>query len=405
MLRQMFVRVHARYECSPYAKDLASFAYWLDQEGYSHRYAQRIVFRAKQSFERLAVEPGSTFTEADLTQAFRHPTQQNFYNHARRSFKRFLVSEDRLKIYPPTAAHALLRKEYLSYLSDRRGLAPETIKMHDWVISTFMKRELPEGRPLSSLTAGIVERHIEQRARELTKNPLGTTVIYLKKFFRYCYDNHLISNRLDRIDQPVSLRAALPPRALDWELVQDFLRSINRRSKTGWRDYMMLHLMAYYGLRPGEVTRLSLESIDWEAKTMVVLQSKTCSTLVLPLLDRTLDLLKRYLRAGRRKSKHRELFLCAFSPDRPITNSAIAQVFKIRARKSGLPITHATTYSLRHTFAMRLLKRGVGIKMIGDLMGHNSIVSTAVYLRLHTEMLRDVALPVPSADETAGGGV
>jgi site-specific recombinase XerD len=43
--------------------------------------------------------------------------------------------------------------------------------------------------------------------------------------------------------------------------------------------------------------------------------------------------------------------------------------------------------------------------MIGDLMGHNSIVSTAIYLRLHTEMLRDVALPVPSADETAGGGV
>lgn len=405
MLRQMFIRVHARYECSPYAKELASFTYWLDQEGYSHRYAQRIVFRAKQSLERLAVEPGSIFTEADLTQAFRHPTQQNFYNHARSSFKRFLISENRLKINPPTDPHALLRKEYLRYLSDRRGLAPGTIKMHDWVISTFMKRELPEGRPLASLTAEIVERHIEQRARELTKKSLGTTVTYLRRFFRYCYDHNIITTRLDRIDQPVSFRAALPPRALDWELVQDFLRSINRRSKTGWRDYMMFHLMTYYGLRPGEVARLSLESIDWEAKTMVVLQSKTFSTLVLPLFDRTLDLLKRYLRAGRRKSKHRELFLCAFSPDRPITNFAIAQAFKIRARRSGLPITHATTYSLRHTFAMRLLKRGVGIKAIGDLMGHNSIVSTAVYLRLHTEMLRDVALPVPGADETAGGGV
>ena len=405
MLQQMFVRVHARYECSPYAKDLASFAYWLDQEGYSHRYAQRIVFRVKQSLERLAVEPGSTFTEADLTKAFHHPTQQNFYNHARSSFKRFLVSENRLKINPSTASHALLRMEYLRYLSDRRGLAPGTIKMHDWVIRTFMKRELPEAQPLSSLTAGIVEHHIEQRARELTKKSLSTTVIYLQKFFRYCYNNNLITTRLDRIDQPVSLRAALPPRALDWELVQDFLRSINRRSKTGWRDYMMFHLMAYYGLRPGEVALLSFESINWEAKTMVVLQSKTCSTLVLPLLDRTLDLLKRYLRAGRSKSKLRELFLCAFSPDRPITNFAIAQIFKIRARKSGLPITHATPYSLRHTFAMRLLTHGIGIKVIGDLMGHNSIVSTAVYLRLHTEMLRDVALPVPGADETAGGGV
>jgi integrase len=405
MLQQMFVRVHARYECSPYAEDLASFAYWLDQEGYALRYAQRIVFRAKQSLERLAIAPGCIiFTEVDLIQAFRHPTQQNLYNHARISFKRFLAAENRLKINTPTAPHTLLRKEYLRYLSDRRGLTPGTINVYDWVVKTFMKRELPEGRPLSSLTTRIVERHIEQRARELTREPLRTTVLYLQAFLRYCYSNNLISSRFDRIDQPVSLRATLPPRALDWELVQEFLRSIDRRSITGWRDYMMLHLIAYYGLRPGEVARLTLDSIDWEAKTMLVLQSKTCSPLILPLLDRTIDLLKRYLRAGRRKSKHRELFLCAFSPDRPITNFAISQVFKIRARKSGLPIAHATTYSLRHTFAMRLLQRGVGIKAIGDLMGHNSIASTAVYLRLHTEMLRDVALPVPGVDETEGGG-
>lgn len=404
MLRQMFVRVYARYECSPYAEELGSFAYWLDQEGYSLRYAQRIVYRAKQSLERFAAVPGGTFAEADLTRAFRHSAQQKYYNHARSSFKRFLASENRLKIDTSTAPHTLLREEYLRYLSDRRGLARQTIKLHDWAVGTFMKRELPEGQPLSSLTVRIIERHIEIRSRELTRRTLQTMVIYLQAFLRYCYKNNLISSRLDTIDRPVGLRAALPPRALDWEQVQEFLRSIDRRSRTGWRDYMMLYLMTYYGLRPGEVARLSLDSIDWEAKTMLVLQSKTCSTLILPLFNRTVDLLKRYLRVGRSKSKHRELFLCAFPPDRPITNFAIAQVFKIRARKSGLPIAHSTTYCLRHTFAMRLLDRGVGIKAIGDLMGHNSITSTAIYLRLHTEMLRDVALPVPGVDETAGGG-
>lgn len=405
MLRQMFVRVHARYENSPYSEDLASFAFWLDQEGYSFRYAQRIVFRVKQSLEKLAVAPSNIFTEVDLIQAFRHPTQQDYYNRARNSFKRFLISENRLKINMPTSSNTLLREKYLRYLSDRRGLAPDTIKLYDWVVGTFMNRQLPEDQPLSSLTEKIIEQHIEQRSRELTREPLRTTVFYLQSFFRYCYDHNLISTRLDRIDQPVSLRNALPPRALDWKLVQEFLRSIERRSKTGWRDYMMLHLMAYYGLRPGEVTRLSFDSIDWEAKTMLVIQSKTCSTLILPLFDRTLNLLKRYIRVGRRKSRHNELFLCAVSPDRPITNFAIAQLFKIRARKSGLPIAHATTYALRHTFAMHLLKSGVGIKAISDLMGHSSIVSTARYLRLHTEMLRDVALSVPGINENAGGSV
>jgi len=52
---------------------------------------------------------------------------------------------------------------------------------------------------------------------------------------------------------------------------------------------------------------------------------------------------------------------------------------------------------------MRLFDRKVGIKTIGDLMGHQSIASTAVYLRLQTDVLREVALPVPTAAKLRGG--
>jgi integrase/recombinase XerD len=53
---------------------------------------------------------------------------------------------------------------------------------------------------------------------------------------------------------------------------------------------------------------------------------------------------------------------------------------------------------------MRLLERGVGIKAIGDLLGHRSLESTGVYLRLNTEALRDVALPVPRTTTGVVGG-
>jgi site-specific recombinase XerD len=43
-----------------------------------------------------------------------------------------------------------------------------------------------------------------------------------------------------------------------------------------------------------------------------------------------------------------------------------------------------------------LLERGVGIKAIGDLLGHHTLESTCVYLRLQTEALRQVGLPIPS---------
>jgi site-specific recombinase XerD len=74
--------------------------------------------------------------------------------------------------------------------------------------------------------------------------------------------------------------------------------------------------------------------------------------------------------------------------------TAVQDVFEKRAREAGLPPSiHA--YQLRHTFAVRLLARGVGVKAIGDVMGHRSLLSTWPYLRLDMRALRGVALPVP----------
>ena len=53
---------------------------------------------------------------------------------------------------------------------------------------------------------------------------------------------------------------------------------------------------------------------------------------------------------------------------------------------------------------MRLLGRGVGIKTIGDLLGHRTLESTCVYLRLQTATLREVALPPPTPTSGIVGG-
>ena len=84
------------------------------------------------------------------------------------------------------------------------------------------------------------------------------------------------------------------------------------------------------------------------------------------------------------------------APLRSFTRGAIAEAFRRRVHRSGLPLTGHSPYGLRHGFALRLLERGVGITAIGELMGHHTLESTAVYLRLQTEALREVALPVPA---------
>jgi integrase/recombinase XerD len=201
------------------------------------------------------------------------------------------------------------------------------------------------------------------------------------------------------IDTPRTYRGELPPRALDWRGVQGLLRSIDRSSRSGWRDYTILYLMAHYGLRPSEIVTLRLDSIDWSAKTLHVEQRKTCSVLVLPMADRTLSVLRRYLHRGRPGSHRPELFLRARSPAGALKHTAVSDIFEKRARQSGLPLDEYSAYSLRHAFAMRLLRGGVGVKTIGDLLGHRSLESTCQYLRLDVSMLRTVALPVPTVEQ------
>jgi integrase len=164
----------------------------------------------------------------------------------------------------------------------------------------------------------------------------------------------------------------------------------------------MLHLMAHYGLRTGELTYLTLDSINWRARTLTVWQPKTRSTLVLPLHDLTLNILGDYIELARPQIDLPWLFIRGAAPLAQMTKFAASFMFRTRARRSGLPISGYSAYSLRHAFAHRLFQQGVGMKAIGDLMGHRNLVSTSVYLRLQSESLRDVALQVPSH---ATGGV
>ena len=292
---------------------------------------------------------------------------------------------------------------YQTFLADVRGLVGASILQHIAEVDGLLRHLLPKGGPLKELTAKSIEKHIERRAQTLSRRTLLTAVGYLRAFLVYCFERQLIPARLDFIDQPTGLRNELPPRALDWRLTQRLLSSIDRTDRSGWRDFMMLHLMAHYGLRPGEVSHLTLESIDWTARRLLVHQQKTHSWLTLPLKDESVGLLRRYLKEGRRPSRRRELFLATFTPYAPLSKAGVTQLFKNRVRKSGLPITYGFPYCLRHSFAMRLFDRKVGIKTISDLMGHQSIASTAVYLRLQTDVLREVALPVPTAAKLRGG--
>jgi integrase len=170
------------------------------------------------------------------------------------------------------------------------------------------------------------------------------------------------------------------------------------RSSVGLRDCAILMLLATYGLRAAEIVKLRLEDIDWRRDVLRVRHSKTGTYSELPLLPEPGEAVLRYLEKARPSSAHREVFLRIQAPHRPFKNGSILNcVTSARLRAAGInPQGRKGPHAFRHARAVSLLRSGVPLKIIGDVLGHTSAAATAEYLKLVTEDLRAVGLELPS---------
>lgn len=394
---------------SPVQAELTELASWLLAERYTPLAVHRHLTRLAAALPRLPhADEALGHPASDLDAAFDlgHGSRFNVdgFQAARRAYTRFLKAHGRLLDPQNTDPFAALRREYERYLLELRGLSASARYHHAHTIADFLARGVAS-RALSTLTQRDVEVFVVLRARELSRHSMQHVVAHLRSFLRFCYDRGHLSARLDQtIDTPRTYRGELPPRALPWRTVQALLASIDRAGKSGWRDYCILHLIAHYGLRPSEVVSLTLDSIDWERRTLRVTQHKTRSALTLPLAPATARILSQYLAVARdRQGRSPELFLRARCPQGPLLRTAVGDIFEKRLREAKLGLTSHDAYSLRHAFALHLLARGVGVKLIGDLLGHRSLETTCTYLRLNAEALRGVALDVPRRLARSGG--
>lgn len=393
---------------SRFPTELTEFASWLAAEHYTPLAIHRHLMRVDAALPRIQ-QAGESRAHAvsDLNVAFDlgHGSLANVHGFqaARRAYVRFLRACDRLLEPKAEDRFTSVRREYEHYLSELRGLSLSARSFHARTVADFLVRGVAS-RSLSALTQCDIEAFVVLRGREISRHSMQHVVGHLRSFLRFCHDRGYITSHLDQtIDTPRTYRGERPPRAPAWRTVQALLASIDRTSKAGWRDYCILHLMAHYGLRPSEVVSLRLDSIDWQRCVLRVTQHKTRSALTLPLAPATVRILSQYLAVERDRqgSTHPELFLRARCPNGRLLGTAISDIFEKRMRAAKLGST-GDAYSLRHAFAMRLLARGVGVKVIGDLLGHSSPDTTCTYLRLNKEALRSVALDVPRHTRSGG---
>lgn len=404
MTEDLLPKTRVLIERSAFGQHLSEFCTWLQVERYSAWSTHLHVLRLEQTLPMIRAAGLGELLGADgLATAFdssRGPqTRRNCVAATRRAYMRFLRSCGRLRGDMANDRFAALRQAYDHHLSELRGLSESSRVHHALTVTAFLAQAVGAQQLLSAITQVDVERFVALRSKEVSRHSMQHVIAHLRAFLRYCRDHNHIEEALDVIDTPRTYRAELPPKALPWSTVERLLASIDHQSKSGWRDHCLLHLLANYGLRPSEVVALRLDSIDWGAGILRINQRKTGTELLLPLAPLTLKLLKGYFEHDRLRhiTADSELFLRGRCPFGALRRHAVNDIFKKRMRLAHLTCPNPShVYSLRHTFAMRLLTRGVGLKAIGDVLGHRRLDSTCSYLRLDIDTLRDVALEVPN---------
>jgi integrase/recombinase XerD len=300
------------------------------------------------------------------------------------------------------AFHRDLVDGYVAWLRDLRGLSPETRTKRMARALQFLRFLGPcaDTESLASLSVQELDAYVQHCCAGLGRASIEDRIVCLRDFLRHLYRcGHTPADLSDTVIGPRIYEHEGIPSALAAEEVQKVLDVARLDlSPSGLRDYAILMLLATYGLRAAEIVRLRLDDIDWRRDVLRVRHTKTGTYSELPLLTEPGEALLRYLKRARPRSAHREIFLRILPPHRPFKSGAILScITRARLRAAGVHRQGTKgPHAFRHARAVSLLRAGVALKVIGDVLGHTSAQATAEYLKLATEDLRAVGLELPS---------
>jgi integrase len=184
------------------------------------------------------------------------------------------------------------------------------------------------------------------------------------------------------------------------EEISKIFDTIDISTKNGKRDYLIVSLITYLGLRSSDIINLKFENIDWDNNMINIVQQKTGVPLSLPLIDEVKFPLIDYIKNARNNSS---------SDTETIIIKTIAPYFKYRTvsplwhfvsncvKKSGVSCEgrHYGPHSFRHSFASNMINNNVPLSAISQVLGHTNTKTTEKYLTIDKTNLEELSLEVP----------
>jgi site-specific recombinase XerD len=394
----------------PVGKYLDDFAQWLQSSGYKQRSAQ-LTLRAAAHFGHWVLEHAGPIEQADdeLIDTFaRHLPGcacshgfQGRDNYHAAGARRFLTHLRTVGTVPPPAVEpvpmAPLAKQFGNWMRQHRGVTEGTLANYLPLVQEFLATL---GDDTSAYDASQVRGFILAVSSHHGETRTRSTVNAVRMFLRFlAVYGHCSPDLVAAVPGIARWRLASLPRYIDAADIERLIAVCNPDCVAGSRDRAIILLLVRLGLRAGDVRDLLLADIDWSHGRIRVMGKGRCESW-LPLPQEVGDAVWHYLERFRPRIDDEHVFLRVYAPLGPLPSSGpISKVVRRAIQRAGIKAPSMGAHVLRHSAATALLRQGVSLDIIGAVLRHRCIESTAHYAKVDAALLQIVTQPWPGEGE------
>ena len=274
--------------------------------------------------------------------------------------------------------------DYGDYLNIERGLAANTrqnyVRDVQKLVRFLEENQLQVG-PVDA-SKETLQRFVYQVARTMNPRSQARIISGLKSFFNYLvFEDYRKDNPLDLIESPKVGRKL--PDTLSEEEIDHLIAAIDLSKPEGERNRAMLETLYGCGLRVSELVNLKISDLFFE-EGFIQVTGKGNKQRFVPIgavNKKYIDLYRNEIRVQQNIQKNHEDILFLNRRGRQLTRAMLFTIVKQLAVKTGLK-KNISPHTFRHSFATHLLQNGADLRAIQQMLGHESITTTEVYVHL-----------------------
>lgn len=244
----------------------------------------------------------------------------------------------------------------------------------------------------------ISSDHFENRA----PNGVSTEIIGIRQFLRFLESRNYIKKDIHHACFSRQNRSRRIVSAYTDKQAEILCRE-QRELPTNLRNRAVYLLALKCGLHTCDIMNLKFRGIDFNNKTIHLVQKKTKEALVIPFDTEVSNALVRYILEERRECGGDHVFVAVTGPARKLTHySSFWTATRFRDTEGYDKPVHDGLHILRRTFASSLLKTGTGVSQIASALGHTDMGAVERYLAVEKDKMRKCSLSIDNLPYKGG---